>query len=272
MQSINWHYCAHHDRYRVYQREVEIALFAGSLASSMASISAGSHVQPPPPSPPGHDPRTSSIQALRMRAKEHVESITKGLQMVWRLTEDTPRARTAASRIGFTLVTAWRATEPSFAQRRLRSRGVAWAARTIHISTDEREREGGLFRERRRRKKNHRRCWTWRKYKKLGKRTGRSVVCVGEWTWLKRVRGRQPIINGRTNVHCWYVKSKRLILQQSTIGGYIFDDYKDYRCDNWQVSMINEHVLMLESGFHHWVLWKRYQGKLSRSSETAWKA
>ncbi|KAL0134553.1 hypothetical protein PUN28_001384 [Cardiocondyla obscurior] len=60
----------------------EIALFAGSLASSMASISAGGHVQPPPPSPPGHDPRTSSIQALRMRAKEHVESITKGLQMV----------------------------------------------------------------------------------------------------------------------------------------------------------------------------------------------
>ncbi|KYQ52016.1 Retinal homeobox protein Rx [Trachymyrmex zeteki] len=54
----------------------------GSLASSMASISAGGHVQPPPPSPPGHDPRTSSIQALRMRAKEHVESITKGLQMV----------------------------------------------------------------------------------------------------------------------------------------------------------------------------------------------
>ncbi|KMQ97213.1 retinal homeobox protein rx-like protein [Lasius niger] len=64
------------------QRDVGIALFAGSLAGSMASISAGGHVQPPPPSPPGHDPRTSSIQALRMRAKEHVESITKGLQMV----------------------------------------------------------------------------------------------------------------------------------------------------------------------------------------------
>lgn len=44
--------------------------------------SSGGHV-PSSPSPPGHDPRTSSIQALRMRAKEHVESITKGLQMVW---------------------------------------------------------------------------------------------------------------------------------------------------------------------------------------------
>lgn len=127
-----------HDRYdEAYQREVEIALFAGSLASSMASISAGGHVQPPPPSPPGHDPRTSSIQALRMRAKEHVESITKGLQMVWRLTEDTPRARTAASRIDFTLVTAWRASEQSFAQRRSRSRGVAWAARTVYAYVDQ---------------------------------------------------------------------------------------------------------------------------------------
>lgn len=47
-----------------------------------ASMSAGGHVQPPAPSPPGHDPRTTSIQALRMRAKEHVENITKGLQMV----------------------------------------------------------------------------------------------------------------------------------------------------------------------------------------------
>lgn len=84
MQSIlNELISVHHDHYyRAYQRKVEIALFAGSLASSMASISAGGHVQPPPPSPPGHDPRTSSIQALRMRAKEHVESITKGLQMV----------------------------------------------------------------------------------------------------------------------------------------------------------------------------------------------
>lgn len=46
--------------------------------------SSGGHAQSSP-SPPGHDPRTSSIQALRMRAKEHVESITKGLQMVWRI-------------------------------------------------------------------------------------------------------------------------------------------------------------------------------------------
>lgn len=100
------------------QRDVGIALFAGSLAGSMASISAGGHVQPPPPSPPGHDPRTSSIQALRMRAKEHVESITKGLQMVWRLTEDSPGARTATG-----LVTAWRASEQQpFQPRHSRSR------------------------------------------------------------------------------------------------------------------------------------------------------
>lgn len=30
----------------------------------------------------GQDPRSSSIAALRMKAKEHVESISKGLQMV----------------------------------------------------------------------------------------------------------------------------------------------------------------------------------------------
>ncbi|CAK1547865.1 unnamed protein product [Leptosia nina] len=34
----------------------------------------------PSPAPP--DPRSSSIAALRMKAKEHVESLTKGLQMV----------------------------------------------------------------------------------------------------------------------------------------------------------------------------------------------
>lgn len=47
--------------------------------------------QPPPPPPVAHsspvsvqsgDPRSSSIAALRLKAKEHVESITKGLQMV----------------------------------------------------------------------------------------------------------------------------------------------------------------------------------------------
>lgn len=56
-----------------------------------------SPVAAPPPEPPGvprsapphqtssasqHDPRSSSIAALRLKAKEHVESITKGLQMV----------------------------------------------------------------------------------------------------------------------------------------------------------------------------------------------
>lgn len=35
---------------------------------------------PAPPAPP--DPRASSIAALRMKAKEHVESLSKGLQMV----------------------------------------------------------------------------------------------------------------------------------------------------------------------------------------------
>ncbi|KZC04174.1 Retinal homeobox protein Rx [Dufourea novaeangliae] len=53
----------------------------GSLTAGMTSIGNGGHVPTAPPSPPGHDPRTTSIQALRMRAKEHVESITKGLQM-----------------------------------------------------------------------------------------------------------------------------------------------------------------------------------------------
>lgn len=54
----------------------------GTLSGGMTSIGSGGHVAAAPPSPPGHDPRTTSIQALRMRAKEHVESITKGLQMV----------------------------------------------------------------------------------------------------------------------------------------------------------------------------------------------
>lgn len=141
----------------------------------MASISAGGHVQPPPPSPPGHDPRTSSIQALRMRAKEHVESITKGLQMVWRLTEDTPRARTAASRTDLTLVTAWRASEQSFAQRHSRSRWIAWAARAVYRPT--RAIEFVPWKE------NHRRCWTWRKYKKLGKEESDRPCLGSEPDW-----------------------------------------------------------------------------------------
>ncbi|XP_049881350.1 retinal homeobox protein Rx1-like [Pectinophora gossypiella] len=37
---------------------------------------------PAPPAPPAPDPRSSSIAALRMKAKEHVESLSKGLQMV----------------------------------------------------------------------------------------------------------------------------------------------------------------------------------------------
>lgn len=42
--------------------------------------------EPPKPQTPSPDtspdPRSSSIAALRLKAKEHVESITKGLQMV----------------------------------------------------------------------------------------------------------------------------------------------------------------------------------------------
>ncbi|XP_041972073.1 retinal homeobox protein Rx1-like [Aricia agestis] len=45
-----------------------------------------SYLTPPAPAPPAPpappDPRSSSIAALRMKAKEHVESISKGLQMV----------------------------------------------------------------------------------------------------------------------------------------------------------------------------------------------
>lgn len=37
---------------------------------------------PPLPSAPSNDPRSSSIAALRMKAKEHVENLSKGLQMV----------------------------------------------------------------------------------------------------------------------------------------------------------------------------------------------
>ncbi|GLV40473.1 Retinal Homeobox [Carabus blaptoides fortunei] len=53
-------------------------------------IAAGEPNRAPPPPPMAHstptstsaDPRSSSIAALRLKAKEHVESITKGLQMV----------------------------------------------------------------------------------------------------------------------------------------------------------------------------------------------
>lgn len=47
----------------------------------MARVASAGHVGQPPASPPGgHDPRTSSIQALRMRAKEYVETVSKNLQ------------------------------------------------------------------------------------------------------------------------------------------------------------------------------------------------
>ncbi|VVC94944.1 unnamed protein product [Leptidea sinapis] len=45
-----------------------------------------SYLTPPAPAAPAPpaapDPRSSSIAALRMKAKEHVESLSKGLQMV----------------------------------------------------------------------------------------------------------------------------------------------------------------------------------------------
>lgn len=43
-----------------------------------------SYLTPPAPASTGAppDPRSSSIAALRMKAKEHVESLNKGLQMV----------------------------------------------------------------------------------------------------------------------------------------------------------------------------------------------
>lgn len=37
---------------------------------------------PAPLAPAAPDPRSTSIAALRMKAKEHVESISKGMQMV----------------------------------------------------------------------------------------------------------------------------------------------------------------------------------------------
>lgn len=72
-------------------KEKWFSRLTGTLSGGMTSIGSGGHVAAAPPSPPGHDPRTTSIQALRMRAKEHVESITKGLQMVWSLTYDPGR-------------------------------------------------------------------------------------------------------------------------------------------------------------------------------------
>ncbi|XP_033220254.1 retinal homeobox protein Rx1-like [Belonocnema kinseyi] len=57
-----------------------VAALPAAIAAGMPSLGGGSGQAPSSPS--GHDPRTSSIQALRMKAKEHVESISKGLQMV----------------------------------------------------------------------------------------------------------------------------------------------------------------------------------------------
>ncbi|XP_014209018.1 retinal homeobox protein Rx1-like [Copidosoma floridanum] len=65
-------------------------LTAGALSGGMAA----SHGVQPPASPPGnHDPRTSSIQALRMKAREHVESMSKDLQHIVRASSPS---RTAA--------------------------------------------------------------------------------------------------------------------------------------------------------------------------------
>lgn len=214
----------------------------------MASISAGGHVQPPPPSPPGHDPRTSSIQALRMRAKEHVESITKGLQMVWRLTEDTPRARTAASRTGLVLVMAWRVSEQSFAQRHSKS-GESHLSSASGISNDESEFVPWS------RGKSPTVLDVTKVQEARQKKAKRSSVCVyvcvcalgSEPDWRRILFLVPTVTNGWSNVRWWRVKSKRLILRLSTIGGYIFDDYRDYQCDNWQVSMISEYVFMIET-------------------------
>lgn len=54
----------------------------GTLSAGMGSLTGNNNGHVQSPSPTGHDPRTTSIQALRLRAKEHVESISKGLQMV----------------------------------------------------------------------------------------------------------------------------------------------------------------------------------------------
>lgn len=159
------------------QRDVGIALFAGSLAGSMASISAGGHVQPPPPSPPGHDPRTSSIQALRMRAKEHVESITKGLQMVWRLTEDSSGARTATG-----LVTAWRASEQQpFQPRHSRSRREESPEQRERY-VDRRERESSF---RHRERSPTKRSWTWREVQEISREKAYRSVWKGPCSWYR---------------------------------------------------------------------------------------
>ena len=54
-----------------------------NAAAAAAAVAAAAMPKlPPAASPPSHDPRSHSIAALRLKAKEHVESITKGLQMV----------------------------------------------------------------------------------------------------------------------------------------------------------------------------------------------
>ncbi|KDR07822.1 Retinal homeobox protein Rx, partial [Zootermopsis nevadensis] len=49
---------------------------------STPSVAPNTTKLPPVSSPSSHDPRSHSIAALRLKAKEHVESIAKGLQMV----------------------------------------------------------------------------------------------------------------------------------------------------------------------------------------------
>lgn len=51
------------------------------VVASSTSDTAAPKTSPPSPDP-SPDPRSNSIAALRLKAKEHVESITKGLQMV----------------------------------------------------------------------------------------------------------------------------------------------------------------------------------------------
>ncbi|PSN36734.1 Retinal homeobox protein Rx [Blattella germanica] len=53
-----------------------------TVAAAAAVAAAAVPKLPSAGSPQTHDPRSHSIAALRLKAKEHVESITKGLQMV----------------------------------------------------------------------------------------------------------------------------------------------------------------------------------------------
>lgn len=140
-------------------------LFPGSLTNSMASISATGHVQPPPPSPPGHDPRTTSIQALRMRAKEHVESITKGLQMVWSTPNDSFKPRITVRSSG--VIDTWH--EITNVNLREPSSNILGTSRRVILSSATDESERAWFRD-------------WSKSLNMKKlRTRRFTLC-DKWT------------------------------------------------------------------------------------------